>query len=99
MHLKTWVLGSFFSHGKKISGAFGACHILCTCCSSELEVQHLGRPFPAFCDCGWAKMAFNGFRMGSFHLFVQPKWSRMIFGKMHLGPIFGPKTTHFQGIL
>ena len=34
VHLKTWVLGIFFSHGKKIFGAFGACHILCTCCST-----------------------------------------------------------------
>ena len=26
---KTWVLGTFFSHGKKTFGAFGACHTLC----------------------------------------------------------------------
>ena len=32
--LKTWVLGTFFRHGEKILGAFGACHILCTCCST-----------------------------------------------------------------
>ena len=33
MHPKTWGLGTFFSHGKKIFGAFGACHTLCTYCS------------------------------------------------------------------
>ena len=33
VHLKTWVLGRFFSHGKKILGAFGACHTLFTYCS------------------------------------------------------------------
>ena len=33
VHPKTWVLGTFFSHGKKIFGAFGACHTLCTYCS------------------------------------------------------------------
>ena len=33
MHPKTWVLGTFFSHGEKIFGAFGACHTLCTYCS------------------------------------------------------------------
>ena len=33
VHPKTWVLGTFFSHGKKIFGAFSACHTLCTYCS------------------------------------------------------------------
>ena len=33
VHPKTWVLGTFFSHGKKIFAAFGACHTLCTYCS------------------------------------------------------------------
>ena len=41
-------------------------------------------------------MAQNGLKMGSFHPFVHPKWSRMRFGKMRF---CGPKTTHFQGIL
>ena len=44
-------------------------------------------------------MACNGLNMGSFHLFRHPKWSGIIFGKIHFGPIFGPKTAHFQGIL
>ena len=26
--------------------------------------------------------------MGSFHLFVHPKWSRIMFGKRHFWPIF-----------
>ena len=32
----------------------------------------------------------NGLKMGSFHPFVHPKWSRMRFGKMRVGPIFDP---------
>ena len=44
-------------------------------------------------------MPQNGLKMGSFHPFVHPKWSRMRFGKMRFGPIFGPKRAHFQGIL
>ena len=39
--------------------------------------------FNAFCDFGEAKMACNGLKMGSFHLLVRPKWSRIIFGKTH----------------
>ena len=35
-------------------------------------------------------MACNGPKMGSFHLFRHPKWSWIIFGKMHFGPIFDP---------
>ena len=33
-------------------------------------------------------MACHGLTKGSFHLFVHPKWSRIIFGKTHFGPIF-----------
>ena len=36
-------------------------------------------------------MAFNGLKKGSFHLFVHPKWSRIIYGKTH----FDPFLTHF----
>ena len=39
--------------------------------------------FNTFCDFGGAKMACNGLKMGSFHLFRHPKWSRIIFGKTH----------------
>ena len=35
-------------------------------------------------------MACNGLKMGSFHLFRHPKWSRIIFGKTHFSPIFDP---------
>ena len=28
-------------------------------------------------------MACNGLKMGSFYLFVHPKWSGIIFGKTH----------------
>ena len=35
-------------------------------------------------------MACNGLKMGSFHLFVHPKWSRIIFGETHFSPIFDP---------
>ena len=35
-------------------------------------------------------MPQNGLKMGSFHPFVHPKWSRMRFGKMHFCPIFDP---------
>ena len=37
----------------------------------------------AFCDFGGAKMACNGLKRGSFHLFRHPKCSRIIFGKPH----------------
>ena len=39
--------------------------------------------FEAFCDFGGAKMACNGLKRRSFHLFVHPRWSRIIFGKTH----------------
>ena len=48
----------------------------------------------AFCDSGVAKMACNGRKKGSFHLFVQPKWCRIIFGKTPFHPFF----THFLSI-
>ena len=35
-------------------------------------------------------MACNGPTKGSFHLFVHPKWSRIIFGETHFSPIFDP---------
>ena len=35
-------------------------------------------------------MACNGLKKGSFHLFVHPKWSRIIFGIPHFSPIFDP---------
>ena len=35
-------------------------------------------------------MACNGLKKGSFHLFVHPKWSRIIFGRIHFLPIFDP---------
>ena len=37
--------------------------------------------FKAFCESGGAKMACNGLKKGSFHLFRHPKWSRIIVGK------------------
>ena len=39
--------------------------------------------FKAFCEFGGAKMACNGLKLGSFHLFRHPKWSGIIFGKKH----------------
>ena len=48
-------------------------------------------------------MACNGLKKRSFHLFVHPKWFRIIFGKINFDPFwtffFCPKTAHFQGIL
>ena len=35
-------------------------------------------------------MPQNGLKIGSFHPFVHPKWSRMSFEKMRFGPIFDP---------
>ena len=35
-------------------------------------------------------MPQNGLKMGSFHPFVHPNWSRMRFGKMRFRPIFDP---------
>ena len=35
-------------------------------------------------------MSCNGLKMGSFHLFRHPKWSRIIFGKTDFGPILDP---------
>ena len=45
-------------------------------------------------------MPQNGLKMGSFHPFVHPKWSRMSFGKVRFLPIFdqflAPKQPIFQ---
>ena len=41
-------------------------------------------------------MACNGLKKGSFHLFRHPKWSSIIFGKAHFGPIFDPKQPIFK---
>ena len=38
--------------------------------------------FQGFLDFLGAKMPQNGLKLGSFHPFVHPKWSRMGFGKM-----------------
>ena len=35
-------------------------------------------------------MDCNGLKMGSFHLFVHPKWSRIISGKNTFSSIFDP---------
>ena len=35
-----------------------------------------------------AILACNGLKKGSFHLFVHPNWSRIIFGTTHFWPIF-----------
>ena len=59
------------------------------CCLATRETA--GNPFlvakqpifKAFCDFGGAKMACNGLKMGSFHLFRHPTWSRIIFRKTH----------------
>ena len=40
------------------------------------QICPFSRPFAA-------KMACSGLKKGSFHLFVHPKWSRIIFGKIH----------------
>ena len=52
--------------------------------------------FKTFGDFGGAKMACNGLKNGSFHLFVPSEWSGIIFGKTHFLHIFGRKTTHFK---
>ena len=39
--------------------------------------------FKAFCDFRGAKMAYNGLKMGTFHLFAHPKCSGIIFGETH----------------
>ena len=47
-------------------------------------------------------MANSGIKMGTFHLYGHPKWSKIVLGKHifhRFWPIFGPKTAHFQGIL
>ena len=48
-------------------------------------------------------MACNGLKKGLLHMFVHPKWSRIILGQhtflTHFGPISCPKTAKFPGIL
>ena len=44
--------------------------------------------FQAFCDFRRVKIAYNGLKMGSFHLFVHPKRSSYHFGKTGFRPIF-----------
>ena len=46
--------------------------------------------FHAFLDFGWANRGENGAKMTSFHLFVHPKWSNIIFGKKRFSPLFDP---------
>ena len=46
--------------------------------------------FKALLDLRGDKIAQNGLRIGSFHLFVQPKWSKIIFRKTKFSPIFDP---------
>ena len=45
----------------------------------------------SFWDLKGAKMARIGLKMGSFHLFAQPKRSTISFGETH----FDPNLTHF----
>ena len=40
-------------------------------------------------------MACNGLKMGSFHLFVRPKWFKIIIGKTYFRPIFDPYLIDF----
>ena len=47
-------------------------------------------------------MAYNGLKMGTFHLFWHPKCSGIIFGKHIFDPfltLFFSQKAHFQGIL
>ena len=44
--------------------------------------------FKALSALRGAKIAQHGLRMGSFHLFVNPKWSKSIFGKTDFFSIF-----------
>ena len=89
-------------------------HFTCLCTPNGLGSfleKHIFDPFlvakkaisKAFCDFGGAKMACNGLKRGSFHLFVHPKWCRVIFEKTHFWPIFDPflvaKQPIFEGIL
>ena len=46
------------------------------------EPHHHEAHFQGFLDFRGAKMPQNGLKMGSFHPFVHPKWSRMRFGNM-----------------
>ena len=41
-------------------------------------------------------MSCNGLKKGSFHLFVHPKWSRIIFGKTHFDPFLVAKQPIFK---
>ena len=73
-------------------------HFTCLCTSNSLGSflgKHIFDPFlthifvskqlifKAFCDFGGAKMACNGLKKRSFHLFRHPKQSRIIFGRAH----------------
>ena len=84
---------------KWLSMGSNRAHCTCLCTPNGLEScleKHLFDPclthflvakqpiFKAFCDFGRAKITCNGLKMGSFHLFRHPKWSRIIFGKMLL---------------
>ena len=41
-------------------------------------------------------MVCNGLKMGSFHLFRHPKWSRITCGKTLFYPFFVPKQPNFK---
>ena len=58
---------------RMVQNAFGVVHkSLHTTCPKITHIVLILAPGPQ-----------NGLKMGSFHPFVHPKWSRMKFGKMH----------------
>ena len=61
VHPNTRVLGTFFSHGKKFVGAFGACHSLCTYCSMCAPYT-LFHPYTISLGDGTDPANFLGFR-------------------------------------
>ena len=69
-----------FVHPKYSKGIFGKTHFD----PFLTDFLSLKQPFfKAFCDSEVAKMACNGLKKGSFHLFVHPKWCRIICGITH----------------
>ena len=55
--------------------------------------------FKALLALRGVKIAQHGLQMASFHLFVQPKWSRIMFEKTLFDPFFDPFFVAKQPIL
>ena len=83
MHMYNALFFLQHTYTKKLISLSGYCVPSVKCCMflvSRIMGCHEAH-FQGILDFGGAKMPQNGLKMGSFHPFVHPKWSRMSFEK------------------